>query len=77
MFIELDHPLEGKVKQPGISVKLSETPGRIRRIGPALGEHTREILTEMGYGEEDIGRLQKEGAIPTAMPNHEPGRVEV
>ncbi len=68
MIVEIDHPVEGKIKLPGISIKLSETPGAIRRAGPARGEHTHEILGEMGYSAEEIRQLQDEGAIATNTP---------
>lgn len=68
MFVEIEHPVEGRVRQPGISIKLSETPGTIRRAGPARGEHTREILAEIGYNREEIQKLQKEGAIAATTP---------
>jgi crotonobetainyl-CoA:carnitine CoA-transferase CaiB-like acyl-CoA transferase len=68
MIVEIDHPVAGKIKQPGISIKLSETPGAIRRVGPARGEHTNEILGEMGYSVEEIRKLQDEGAVTTNTP---------
>jgi alpha-methylacyl-CoA racemase len=62
MVVELDqHGVP--VKQLGIPVKLSETPGSVRSPGPALGEHTREILTGLGYAEEAIARLEEAGAV--------------
>ena len=48
MMVEMEHPVEGTVRGLGIPVKLSDTPGRIRRAAPLLGEHTDEILNELG-----------------------------
>jgi crotonobetainyl-CoA:carnitine CoA-transferase CaiB-like acyl-CoA transferase len=47
MVAEIDHPVAGRVRTLGIPVKLSATPGRLRRPAPALGEHTEEILGEL------------------------------
>jgi formyl-CoA transferase len=60
-----DHRLEdGKtVKLPGIVPKLSETPGETKWIGPALGEHTAEVLSGLGYGVEQQLELKKRGVI--------------
>lgn len=63
MFVELDHPEAGKVKQVGISLKFSETPGSIRRFPPRRGEHTQEVLQELGYGEEKISALRRKGCV--------------
>jgi crotonobetainyl-CoA:carnitine CoA-transferase CaiB-like acyl-CoA transferase len=61
MVIELDHPTEGKVKQVGIAVKLSDTPGKVRSMPPHQGENTEEVLTELGYNKKKIDELyQKE-----------------
>jgi crotonobetainyl-CoA:carnitine CoA-transferase CaiB-like acyl-CoA transferase len=51
------------VKMPGIVPKLSETPGAMRWVGPALGEHTDAVLAELGYGDADIASFRKLGAI--------------
>ncbi len=63
MIVELEASGGRKVKQVGISVKLSQTPGSIRSLAPELGQHTNEILGELGYSQSDIGRWQEEGAI--------------
>jgi crotonobetainyl-CoA:carnitine CoA-transferase CaiB-like acyl-CoA transferase len=63
MIVEVDHPQAGKVKQVGISVKLSETPGQIRFLAAPMGAHTEEILTPMGYAPEKIAELRAAGAI--------------
>jgi crotonobetainyl-CoA:carnitine CoA-transferase CaiB-like acyl-CoA transferase len=57
MMIEVDHPVEGRVPALGIPVKLSDTPGSVRRPAPLLGEHTAEVLREAGLAEEEIGAL--------------------
>jgi crotonobetainyl-CoA:carnitine CoA-transferase CaiB-like acyl-CoA transferase len=63
MVVEIDHPTIGKVKQVGISIKLSETPGEIRSLAPKAGEHTEELLLDLGYTKENIEELRKSGAI--------------
>jgi crotonobetainyl-CoA:carnitine CoA-transferase CaiB-like acyl-CoA transferase len=63
MIVELAHPTVGKVKQVGIPIKLSDTPGSIRGFSPRTGEHTREVLKDLGYEEELIDRLAAEGAV--------------
>ena len=52
-----------EVKMPGISPKLSETPGAVRWSGPTLGQHTDEVLTELGFGAADIARMREAGAV--------------
>jgi crotonobetainyl-CoA:carnitine CoA-transferase CaiB-like acyl-CoA transferase len=63
MIVEVDHPEAGKVKQVGISVKLSETPGQIRFLAAPPGAHTEEILTALGHSREKIAALRTAGAI--------------
>jgi crotonobetainyl-CoA:carnitine CoA-transferase CaiB-like acyl-CoA transferase len=63
MIVEVDDPRAGKVKQAGISVKLSETPGSIRSLAPAIGQHTDEVLQRLGYAQEEVDRLRGAGII--------------
>jgi len=63
MVVEIDHPEAGKVKILQTPIILSETPLRIKRPPPLLGEHTEEILLEAGYTQEEIRQLQGIGAV--------------
>jgi alpha-methylacyl-CoA racemase len=63
MLIEVEHPALGKVRQAGIAPKLSQTPGKVRTLSPLLGEHSEEVLGELGYGQEEIENLRQEGVI--------------
>lgn len=58
MVLEKEHPTLGKVKQAGIAIKLSETPGKVRSFSPLFGEHTEAILLELGYQPTQIGELR-------------------
>ena len=63
MVVELDHPILGKVRQVGIPIKLSETPGSIRSFAPLLGENTEETLESLGYSETEIADLAEKKVI--------------
>ena len=63
MIAEVTHPTLGKIKQAGISVKLSETPGEIRQLAAIRGEHTREVLKELGYSAQVIKEMKSSGGI--------------
>ncbi|HEY2604038.1 MAG TPA: CaiB/BaiF CoA-transferase family protein, partial [Thermoleophilaceae bacterium] len=63
MIVELDQPGAGPVKQLGIPIKLSRTPGAVDKPGPALGEHTDEVLHSLGYPPEEIEALKTQGAV--------------
>jgi len=54
MLVDVPHPEFGSVKQVGISVKLSETPGAVRSAAPARGQHTAEVLREAGLSAAEI-----------------------
>lgn len=51
------------LKVPGVVPKLEATPGAVRAPAPKLGEHTAEVLRELGYSPEDITRLKQEGIV--------------
>ena len=57
MMVEFEDPELGTIKNIGIPVKLSATPGKIRRRAPGLGEHTLEILLQAGYTREQIEEM--------------------
>jgi alpha-methylacyl-CoA racemase len=63
MVMELDQPGTSGVRQLGAPVKLSRTPAEPAAPGPALGEHTDEVLSGLGYPEDDIEALKESGAV--------------
>jgi crotonobetainyl-CoA:carnitine CoA-transferase CaiB-like acyl-CoA transferase len=48
MVVEVDHPAIGRMKTTGVPIRLSDTPGQVARPAPLLGEHTDEVLRELG-----------------------------
>ena len=65
MKVTLDHPTAGKITHIGLAAKLYNTPGRITKPAPLLGEHTREILVDAGYSKKNIEDLIDSGAAVT------------
>ncbi len=63
MVVEVEHPVEGNVRQLGNPIKSSRFPFEIRTPSPAWGEHTIEVLKAMGYSEEEIKQFKTVKAI--------------
>ena len=63
MDVTVEHPVLGPVRQVGVPFKLGVTPASIRTAPPLLGEHSAEILTELGYAATAIEQLRTDGVI--------------
>lgn len=63
MVATVDHRTLGNIKQTGIPIKLSETPGEIKNPPPCLGEHTDAVLESLGYSGADIQAMRASGVI--------------
>jgi crotonobetainyl-CoA:carnitine CoA-transferase CaiB-like acyl-CoA transferase len=68
MIETVTHPLFGEIRMPGLPIKLSETPAKIRQAPPALGEHTEEILRGLDLSASEIAALSARGVIASAEP---------
>ncbi len=65
MVQEMEHPVGGTVQVLGPAAKLSETPAQLARRSPLYGEHTAEVLAEIGWTQAEIQELEKAGVIAT------------
>jgi len=63
MRMEIDHPIEGTVPNIGFAVKMSGTPQQVRRHPPLLGEHTQDVLDELGLSDAECAELRAQGAF--------------
>jgi crotonobetainyl-CoA:carnitine CoA-transferase CaiB-like acyl-CoA transferase len=63
LVTEYEHPMLGNVRQFGNLITFSDTPGRQERATPMLGQHTREILADVGYSDAEIDGLRASGAV--------------
>lgn len=61
-FVGIDHPEAGHIELPGLALRFSGTPGEVRRP-PLLGEHTFEVLQELGYAPQEIAALRTQNVI--------------
>ena len=66
MVPTVQHPVAGEVQTIGLPVKFSETPGKVARPSPLFGQHTREVLAELGYGPAEIDDFIAIGAAKAA-----------
>jgi formyl-CoA transferase/CoA:oxalate CoA-transferase len=63
MALDIEHPALGVLRQAGIPIRFARTPGTIRTAPPLLGEHTDEILAEIGYTAAQIAAMREAGAV--------------
>ena len=64
MIIEVEQTISGKIKVPGLPIKLSKTPGDATSPAPFLGQHNYEVYSSMlGYTEQEIKKLDNNGII--------------
>jgi crotonobetainyl-CoA:carnitine CoA-transferase CaiB-like acyl-CoA transferase len=63
MTVDMPHPLAGNVRLVGSPMKFSETPVQYRHAPPLLGEHTLEVLKEIGLSDDEIASLRRQNVI--------------
>jgi crotonobetainyl-CoA:carnitine CoA-transferase CaiB-like acyl-CoA transferase len=63
MVVDVQDPRYGTARQAGIAIKLSETPGQLRRLGPFTGEHTDEVLQSLSYDAGQCQALRQAGTV--------------
>ncbi len=63
MVAEHDHPVAGRIRQPRPAARFDRTPAAMQRHAPTLGEHSEEILTELGLDEASLQALKAEGVV--------------
>jgi crotonobetainyl-CoA:carnitine CoA-transferase CaiB-like acyl-CoA transferase len=66
MVVEVEHARAGRVSALGLPIKFSDTPGAVERAAPVLGQHTREVLSSLGYSDAQIDALRDAGAVQCA-----------
>lgn len=62
-FVAYDHPTHGRIEAVANPVKMSKTPATVRMAAPEFGQHTEEVLLELGYTWEDIAQFKEQGVI--------------
>jgi crotonobetainyl-CoA:carnitine CoA-transferase CaiB-like acyl-CoA transferase len=63
MVVPIEHPTAGPTRVLGVPFKMSATPARVRQPAPTLGQHTDEVLGELGYSAADIARLRAQQIV--------------
>jgi crotonobetainyl-CoA:carnitine CoA-transferase CaiB-like acyl-CoA transferase len=62
-IVEYEHPVEGRIRTPGFPIRFTRTPCSIARGAPLVGQHSSEVLSEIGFDDLEIARLKAEGVI--------------
>jgi crotonobetainyl-CoA:carnitine CoA-transferase CaiB-like acyl-CoA transferase len=63
MIVALTHPEYGPLRVLGVPIKLSGTPGEVQNAPPRFGEHNHDVLARMGYSDEEVASLAKDGVL--------------
>ena len=63
MVLDVEHPGHGTVRMTGFPVKMEATPCQVRRPAPELGQHTDEVLGEIGLSTARIAELRAAGTV--------------
>jgi crotonobetainyl-CoA:carnitine CoA-transferase CaiB-like acyl-CoA transferase len=63
MVVDIEDSRYGTIRQAGVAIKLSETPGSIRHVGPVLGEQTDTVLEALGYSVAERAQLRQAGTV--------------
>ncbi|HEV8584175.1 MAG TPA: CaiB/BaiF CoA-transferase family protein [Methylomirabilota bacterium] len=63
MIVETQHPTHGKVRQVGVAIKLSDTPGSVRSAAPLANEHTDQVLKDLGMSSGEITALREKKVV--------------
>ena len=61
-IVEVDHPTRGKYLSVGNPIKMSDSPTEVTR-SPLLGEHTDEVLGQLGFSADEVASMRAEGAV--------------
>jgi formyl-CoA transferase len=71
MIVETEHPAAGKVKGLGLPIRFSGGKSDSLRAAPLLGQHTRDVLQEIGYSAQEVDQLVRENAVLAHEPQTE------